>query len=322
MITKDILFCESNSTVACDGNCAKAWGINGRPREYFQDSYADPDDYVFISDDVLGKAPEPGRTVTPSVRADEKPHALMLVDGARMNRWCAQECERSVVVQRGHLPVLPDMRSPQPNKPIRRKEVVIPQNKALVGASRRIRLYPSGTLFRPFDPRPEDIHIEDIAHALACINRFGGHLREPYPVAQHCLVVALFMHEAGDPPLWGLMHEVAEALSELGDVCGPTKREPSISAVVKPLEHGIERAAEIRFGLPVGFASDPKTKRADLLAYAWEDRDLRGGTDDDDWVAPLRAQLPAEVLVPMSWREAEREFLRMFRELTSAGGGA
>lgn len=187
----------------------------------------------------------------------------------------------------------------------------------LIGASARIRLYPSGTLFHPFEPRPEDIHIEDVAHALACINRFGGHLREPYPVAQHCLVVAYLMAMAGDPPLWGLLHEIAEALSGMGDVCGPTKRHPSIRGPVKALEHGIERAAEIRFGLPEGFASDPRTKRADLLAYAWEDRDLRGGTDDDDWVAPLRSQLPADILVPMPWLEAESMFLDAYHNLAA-----
>lgn len=200
---------------------------------------------------------------------------------------------------------------------------VVSQRKAdsgiLAGASTRIRLYPSGTLFAPFDPRPEDIHIEDVAHALACINRFGGHLREPYSVAQHCIVVSCLMHQSGDPMIWGLLHEVAEALSGMGDVCGPTKRHPSIRGPVKALEQGIERAAEIRFGLPKGFASAPATKRADLLAYAWEDRDLRGGTDDDDWVVPLRSKLPADIIVPMSWQEAEDSFLWTFRGLTAGG---
>ena len=143
----------------------------------------------------------------------------------------------------------------------------------LVGASTRIRLYPSGTLFTPFDPRPEDIHIEDIAHALACINRFGGHLAEPYNVAHHSLLVSDLCPEQ---PLEALLHEVAEALSGLGDVCGPTKRHQSLRGPVKALEHDIERAAAIRFCLPPGFASHPKVKEADLLVYAWEDRDLRG----------------------------------------------
>jgi uncharacterized protein len=183
------------------------------------------------------------------------------------------------------------------------------------GASTRLRLYPSGILFTPFDPRPEDIRIEDIAHGLACINRFGGHLAEPYNVAQHSLIVSLFC----SCPIWGLLHEVAEALSGLGDVCGPTKRHPSLRGPIKAVEHGIERAAAERFGLAIGFASAPETNSADLLAYAWEDRDLRGVTDDDDWVAPLRQQLPASKLKPMSWQDSEKSFLDRFRELEAIG---
>ncbi len=183
----------------------------------------------------------------------------------------------------------------------------------LVGASTRIRLYPSGTLFCPFEPRPEDIHIEDIAHGLACINRFGGHIPEPYSVAQHSIVASLLCPEQ---PLWTLLREVAEALSGLGDICGPTKRHPLIRGPVKQVERAIEDAASIRFGLPVGFASDPAVKRADLLAYAWEDRDFRGATDDDEWVHSLRPDLPAGKLVPWSWRDAELTFLETFRKLS------
>jgi hypothetical protein len=186
----------------------------------------------------------------------------------------------------------------------------------MTGASTLLRLYPSGILFAPFEPRPEDIRIEDIAHGLACINRFGGHLAEPYSVAQHSLIVSDLCHAA---PLWGLLHEVAEALSGMGDMCGPTKRHPSLRGPVKALEHGIEDAASARFGLPIGFARGAEVKAADHLAYAWEDRDLRGGTDDDGWVDELRPLVPSARLVPMDWRVAERIFLARFAALT---GGA
>lgn len=183
----------------------------------------------------------------------------------------------------------------------------------MTGASTTLRLYPSGILFAPFEPRAEDIRIEDVAHALACINRFGGHLAEPYNVAHHSLIVSDL---CACCPLWGLLHEVAEALSGLGDVCGPTKRHAALSGPIKALEHGIERAASQRFGLDIGFASAPCVKAADRLAYAWEDRDLRGGTDDDGWVDELRHLVPAERIVPMGWREAEAAFLARFAALT------
>lgn len=175
-----------------------------------------------------------------------------------------------------------------------------------------LRLY-SGTIFRPFDPLPQDIHIEDIAHALAQTNRFGGHLHEPYSVAQHCLLVSRLCTEE---PLWALLHEVAEALSGLGDIQGPTKRHPSLHGPVKELECGIERAAALRFGFPSDFASAPSVKEADLLAFVWEDRDLRGGVADEPWAIARRSQVPQERIVPMPWLEARAAFLDRFTTLT------
>lgn len=37
--------------------------------------------------------------------------------------------------------------------------------------------------FWPLDPRPEDVCIEDIAHALSLQCRFTGHVREFYSTA-------------------------------------------------------------------------------------------------------------------------------------------
>ena len=168
----------------------------------------------------------------------------------------------------------------------------------------------------PFAPNAEDIRIEDVAHGLACTNRFGGHLAEPYNVAHHSLIVSYLCPEQ---PLWALLHEVAEALSGLGDVCGPTKRHPSLHDSIKMVERGIEREAGKRFGLPPDFASAPCVKQADLIAYAWEDRDLRGATDDDGWVHRFRKYLPAARITPLGWREAEAAFLQRFADLASKG---
>ena len=79
----------------------------------------------------------------------------------------------------------------------------------------------TGKKFHPLDPRPEDICIEDIAHALSYINRFGGHLPEPWTVAQHSIVVAEFA-----PPglrLAAQMHDSPEAY--LGYMVKPLEQE-------------------------------------------------------------------------------------------------
>jgi hypothetical protein len=48
----------------------------------------------------------------------------------------------------------------------------------------------TGKMFNIKHPDPDMIDLRDIAAALAKTNRFGGHTREPYSVAQHCVRIA------------------------------------------------------------------------------------------------------------------------------------
>ena len=69
--------------LACDGNCAKAWGINNHPKVELSD---DEDDYAFLADDELGIAPtNPGTYEDGQGKPPEPVH----------NKWCLRECERS-----------------------------------------------------------------------------------------------------------------------------------------------------------------------------------------------------------------------------------
>jgi|LSQX01.3.fsa_nt_gb 5'-deoxynucleotidase YfbR-like HD superfamily hydrolase len=72
----------------------------------------------------------------------------------------------------------------------------------------------TGKKFYPLDPRPEDVCLEDIAHALSYINRFNGHTKDPYSVATHSLNVEFCIAEQGYDcliRLYGLLHDAAEA---------------------------------------------------------------------------------------------------------------
>jgi 5'-nucleotidase len=76
----------------------------------------------------------------------------------------------------------------------------------------------SGLKFYILKPDPKKIRIEDIAHHLALINRFGGATTKPLSVAQHSVMVSKYIEVAGnsrEDMLWGLLHDAAEAY--LGD---------------------------------------------------------------------------------------------------------
>ena len=82
----------------------------------------------------------------------------------------------------------------------------------------------TGRAIDPFHPDPTQIHPDDIFHALTQINRFGGHTRTPYTVAEHSLLVMGILNVQGHDEtvqLQGLMHDAAEAY--MGDVPTPIK---------------------------------------------------------------------------------------------------
>lgn len=73
------------------------------------------------------------------------------------------------------------------------------------------------------DIRPEHICIEDIAHSLSNICRYGGHCKQFYSVAEHSIACCDRMGNGEDASvrLWALLHDAAEAY--IGDICKPLK---------------------------------------------------------------------------------------------------
>lgn len=102
----------------------------------------------------------------------------------------------------------------------------------------------SGGKFYPLDPRVEEIHLEDIIHHLANTCRYGGAVRNFYSVAEHSVLVSLFV-----PPPFAqeaLLHDAAEAY--VGDLISPIKHQPDLARFTE-IEDKIYPVVMERFGV-------------------------------------------------------------------------
>lgn len=107
----------------------------------------------------------------------------------------------------------------------------------------------SGRRVNPLRMTADDVHVEDIAHALARLCRFNGHVGGFLSVARHSLWVAdhLRLHGHPDLALVGLLHDASEAY--LGDMIRPMKRSP-LGASFREAEAIVEATIAEHFGLP------------------------------------------------------------------------
>ncbi|WP_276273412.1 hypothetical protein [Haloarcula litorea] len=106
----------------------------------------------------------------------------------------------------------------------------------------------SGEEFRPFDPRPADVSLSDVAHGLSHICRCSGQTREFYSVGLHSLYVSRDLRERGADErvqLYGLLHDAPEAY--VSDLVSPVKRHLDC---YRDLEDGILSAVWDAFALP------------------------------------------------------------------------
>lgn len=134
----------------------------------------------------------------------------------------------------------------------------------------------SGVAFDLDAPTPDQVRGRDLAHALAGVNRFGGHLRVYYSVAQHSvLAAALLWQRTRDrvATLAALLHDAHEAYT--GDIKAPVKAYLNHFApgAVAELERKIDGAIAAWAGLELGQgAADVRRliKTADLQLLFWE----------------------------------------------------
>ena len=172
----------------------------------------------------------------------------------------------------------------------------------------------SGKRFFPLRPSAQEVDIGDIASSLAHQCRFGGHTREYYSVAQHCVHVAELLLNSGDPDLalWGLLHDAAEAY--LLDLPRPIKRAPGME-LYRAAEQEVLQVVAERFCLEPHLPQ--AVREADERLFATEIRDLMNPRMRE--YTPLVQPL-FETTVPWPPAVARVRYLEMFNDLQKRRG--
>jgi hypothetical protein len=122
----------------------------------------------------------------------------------------------------------------------------------------------SGIYMNVFEPTPEMVCIEDIAHALTYQCRFGGHLPTFYSVAHHSLNCSYLIDEP-ELKLAALLHDASEAY--LLDIPRPIKQR---LRDYKEIEDGLMRVIANKFGFE--WPLHPEVKKVDeiMLQLEWD----------------------------------------------------
>ena len=163
----------------------------------------------------------------------------------------------------------------------------------------------SGKQWHYNKPDIDSVDIEDIAHALSLLCRFGGHVSKFYSVAEHSVRASKIVPL--DYQLWALMHDASEAYCV--DVPSPLKHSPGLEGYAY-FEAITMKAICESFELP--WPEPPQVKQVDRTMLMTEQRDLMG-VQAAPW-SEVGTPLPG-IIKPWSPKVAEKRFLKRFYEL-------
>jgi hypothetical protein len=164
----------------------------------------------------------------------------------------------------------------------------------------------TGRQFWPLDPRPDEVCIEDIAHALSQICRFNGHCKRFYSVAEHSLNVETVLKSNGYAlRLYALLHDAAEAY-----VCDIPRPMKSCLRGYKGIEEANLQAIYRAFNLSGPNAHEKKMiKLADNYILAIEARELMNNIDN--WTL-MRVDSGVSL---GTWGNVEKDYVDVFASL-------
>lgn len=193
--------------------------------------------------------------------------------------------------------------------PENEKDILLFEKSQIIGRKGDWMTTYTGGMFWLLDPRPSEVCIEDIAHALSLICRYNGHIKQFYSVAQHCVLVS--KHCDGGDALYGLLHDSAEAYT--GDIISPLKK---LLPNYKVIEERILTAVYKKFGLKNSDKRKQRIKVWDNILLATEVKELIP-YKYLNW----KMVEPHNIKIRPCWspKKAERLFLKRFNELYGKG---
>lgn len=165
----------------------------------------------------------------------------------------------------------------------------------------------TGKHFKPMQPDPELIRIEDIAHALSLICRGNGHVHTFWSVGQHCICCAKEAAARGLPDrmvLACLLHDASECY--MSDVPTPFKKE--LPDYQEQEEHLLSIIYEKFLGSDLTAEEQAQLKRIDR-AMLWYDLENLLGEVQYGEVPDLHIDLDYAV---RPFAEVEDEYLELF----------
>lgn len=166
----------------------------------------------------------------------------------------------------------------------------------------------TGQKFYAFDPKPQDVNIDDIAQGLSLTCRFSGQCNQFYSVAQHSVYVSHLVPK--ELALEGLLHDAPEAY--ITDIPRPIKHMlDGYGGVFGIMESGIYAAIADKFGI-LDVVPEP-VHQIDHHIVANEATVLFDPVPEwVKWYTPLPNLVIDEV---WDWQTAKHEFMSRFKEL-------
>jgi 5'-deoxynucleotidase YfbR-like HD superfamily hydrolase len=179
----------------------------------------------------------------------------------------------------------------------------------------------SGRRLDILNPSPLDVEIEDIAHGLARVARWNGQTDGalPFNVAQHSVIVEEICREIKPdwPRSWclaALLHDAPEYV--IGDMISPFKA--VLGGRYREVEHGLQRAIHIRFGLPADLPDTVERiiKKADRACAYFEATQLAGfSAEEAAKFFPVPKTVSRKTLDVLSAEDSQTLYLERFRAL-------